>query len=410
MHVSAHNNMAAILKGVAELALKQQYRVHEWTGQFCDAMLEQDYRRTMMEGARHTFSLAVSVAALVFAMFAISDYFLLGPGERFQRIMAMRAVVVGSCLWVAFFVRHWGGNVYRHWLHALPLWVLATGVILIVPLRPESLPTQITAVVVATMAFFLLIPNLLTVALPASLFLNIGFLLAALQFTGIDAIVALRIALLLIMGVVVGFCALLRLESLQRKQYALLCEERGQNQLLHQEIARRKALEEQLRHVAEHDALTRLNNRAHFMMLANKSLQRCGVEKAPFSLFMIDVDHFKRINDTWGHLYGDWVLTRIAEVCEQSLRPGDVIGRFGGEEFIVALPNTTASDAQQVAERLKQRVAELASTGDMASLRPSVTIGVATAQDGHSELDDLIQRADELLYVGKRAGRDRVVC
>ncbi|MDT9694068.1 hypothetical protein Q5762_38225, partial [Streptomyces sp. P9(2023)] len=91
------------------------------------------------------------------------------------------------------------------------LWVLATGVILIVPLRPESLPTQITAVVVATMAFFLLIPNLLTVALSASLFLNIGFLLAALQFTGIDAIVALRIALLLIMGVVVGFCALLRL-------------------------------------------------------------------------------------------------------------------------------------------------------------------------------------------------------
>ncbi|MDG4869302.1 GGDEF domain-containing protein, partial [Guyparkeria sp. 1SP6A2] len=102
-------------------------------------------------------------------------------------------------------------------------------------------------------------------------------------------------------------------------------------------------MEEQLRHVAEHDALTRLNNRAHFMMLANKSLQRCGVEKAPFSLFMIDVDHFKRINDTWGHLYGDWVLTRIAEVCEQSLRPGDVIGRVGGEVFIVAFPKTTAS-------------------------------------------------------------------
>ena len=90
--------------------------------------------------------------------------------------------------------------------------------------------------------------------------------------------------------------------------------------------------------------------------------------------------------------------------------PRYVSSRCGRVMSSVALPNTTASDAQQVAERFKQRVAELASTGDMASLRPSVTIGVATAQDGHSEFDDLIQRADELLYVGKRAGRDRVVC
>jgi len=197
---------------------------------------------------------------------------LLGLTRKFYLLLTMRIVVVSLCLLVAFIVRYGRGRFYRAWLHALPLWILATGIILIIPLRPESLSTQITAVVVATMAFYLLIPSLLTVVVFASLYLNIGFLVAAVLFTEIAPITALRIALLLIMGIVVGFFALLRLESLQRKQYALLHEERDQNHQLHNEIAHRKALEEQLRIVAERDALTNLNNRGHFMKLAHELL------------------------------------------------------------------------------------------------------------------------------------------
>ncbi|WP_346795582.1 diguanylate cyclase [Halomonas sp. Bachu 37] len=367
------------------------------------------YRRSIKSRVRLESCLAVSVAALVFGMFAISDYYLLGSTRELYLLLAMRIVVMSLCLVLAFIIRRRGGYSRNVWLHALPLWIFATGIILIVPLRPESLSTQVTAVVVATMAFYLLMPNLLTVVTFASLYLNIGFLVSAVLFAEIEPMATLRIALLLIMANVVGFCALLRLENLQRKQFALLHEERDQNQQLHKEIANRTSLEDQLRILAELDALTGLNNRGHFMKLAEGLFQRSQLDKVPFSLFMIDVDHFKSINDTWGHAHGDRVLTRIAEACASSLRPMDVIGRFGGEEFVVALPNTSSEDAQIVAERLKKTVAELSSEGEMSELCLSVTIGIAVANPEEIDLDSLITRADRMLYAGKRDGRNRVV-
>ncbi|GEK46756.1 GGDEF domain-containing protein [Bisbaumannia pacifica] len=353
--------------------------------------------------------LSLTVAALIFGMFSVSDYYLLGLTKEYYLLIAMRIVVVSLCLMLAFTIFRWGSYSSKVWLHAMPLWILATGIILIVPLRPESLSTQVTAVVVAIMAFYLLIPNLLTVVTFASLYLSAGFLVAAVLFSEISPVEALRLSLLLIMANAVGFFALLRLERLQRKQFVLLHDERNQNHQLLKEIAHRKSLEEQLRMVAERDALTGLNSRSHFMKRARALLQGSRLEKRPLGLFMIDVDYFKRINDTWGHGHGDWVLTRIAEACAHSLRPTDVIGRFGGEEFVVALPDTGPRDAQRVAERLKTRVAELPLKEGMDERRLSVTIGIAIADDEGADLEALISRADQALYAGKRDGRNRLV-
>lgn len=384
-------------------------QVHWLTGQFYEYRKELMYRKSITPRVQFESYLSLIVAASIFGMFSISDYSLLGLTKEYYLLAAMRTVVVILCLFLALIIRRWGSYSNRAWLHALPLWILATGIILIVPLRPDSLSTQVIAVVVATMAFYLLIPNLLTVVTFASLYLSIGFLVSAVVFAEITPMVALRITLLLIMTNGVGFFALLRLERLQRKQFALLQEERDQNHRLVKEIAHRKSLEAQLRMVAERDALTGLNNRAHFMKLAAALLQRSRKEQMPFSLFMIDVDHFKKINDTWGHGHGDWVLSKIAEACAQSLRPTDVIGRFGGEEFVVALPNTSPDEAQIVAERLKERVAELPLKEDMSELCPSVTIGIAVAHNEEVDLESLFTQADQRLYVGKRDGRNRIV-
>ncbi|WP_446021050.1 GGDEF domain-containing protein [Billgrantia sp. Q4P2] len=390
-------------------SLNTKYSVHWLTGQFCEYRMESMYRRIIKTRARFETRLSLILGSFIFGMFAITDYHLLGLTREYYLLITMRIVVVSLCLLLAFIIGRWGNYFRKIWLHALPLWIFATGIILIVPLRPESLATQVTAVVVATMAFYLLIPNLLTVVTFASLYLSIGFLTAAVLFAEISPVVSLRLALLLIMANVVGFCALLRLENLQRRQFALLQEERDQNRHLLKEIALRKDLEAQLRMVAERDALTGLDSRSHFMKRAKALLQRSQVEKKPFSLFMIDVDHFKRINDTWGHTHGDWVLTKVAEACARSLRPTDVIGRFGGEEFIVALPDTGPDDAQIVAERLKKKVAELPLKEEMSEMRLSVTIGIALAYTEEADLDSLITRADQSLYVGKRDGRNRVV-
>ncbi|WP_353979720.1 GGDEF domain-containing protein [Salinicola endophyticus] len=353
--------------------------------------------------------ISLVVAALIFGMFAIADYQILGPIREYYLLIAMRAVVVGICLFLALIMVIRGDSSHRMWLHALPLWVLATGIILIVPLRPDSLSTQIMAVIVATIGFYLLIPNLLTVVAFASLYLSIGFLAAAALFAEASPGALLRLALLLIMTNGVGFCALLRLEKLQRTQFALLHEERDQNRQLLKEIAHRELLEEQLRRVAERDALTGLNSRRHFMKLAEALLQVSHEDQTPFSLFMIDVDHFKRINDTCGHSQGDWVLTQVAEICTQALRPTDVIGRFGGEEFVVALPDTDAEQAVIVAERLRRKVAALPLEEAMRELQLSITIGIAVARGDELSLQSVIARADQALYAGKREGRNQVV-
>lgn len=342
-------------------------------------------------------------------MFSISDYNYLGLTKEFYLLITMRIVVSGFCLLLAFAIGRWGNYSRRVWLHALPLWILATGIILIVPLRPESLSTQVAAMVVAIIAFYLLIPNLLTVVTIASLYLSIGFLTSAILFAEIPLEMALCITLLLIMTNVVGFFALRRLESLQRKQFALLHQERDKNHQLLKEIAHRQSLEAQLRMLAERDALTGLDTRSHFMNRAQAMLQRSQLEKAPFILFMIDVDHFKTINDTWGHSHGDWVLTEIAGACAQSLRPMDVIGRFGGEEFVVALPDISLDDARNLAERLKQEVAKLPLKEEFSGQSLSVTVGIASAHNETDDLESLIKRADQALYVGKRDGRNRVV-
>lgn len=367
------------------------------------------YRRDIAPRVRRESCLTLCVAALVFGMFAISDYHYTGVSTELYLLLTMRLVVVVACLMLALLIGRVGDYSRRACLHAQPLWILATAIILIVPLRPESLPTQITAVVVATMAFYLLIPNLLPVVAAASLYLSLGFLVATVMVADIPAVIALRISLLLIMTNAVGFFALLRLEKLQRRQFALLREERVQNRQLVEEIAHRKSLEAQLRRVAERDALTGLDSRSHFMKRAQALLRRSQHDKAPFSLFMIDVDHFKAINDTWGHSQGDSVLTAIAETCKQSLRPQDVIGRFGGEEFIVALPETHLKDARMVAERLQRKVAELPVMEAMPDHRLTVTIGIAGVLDEETDLPTLIEQADQALYAGKHGGRNRVV-
>lgn len=388
---------------------QQKYNdIHWLTGQFRDTGSELKYRDSIEQRVRLESRLALVVASVVFAMFGISDFNLLGLTQEYYLLLTMRIVVVSSCLFLAFIIGRSGKYSRKVWLHALPLWIFATGIILIVPLRPESLSTQVTSTVVAIMAFYLLIPNLLSVATVASVFLSIGFLVAAVVFAGISPAVTLRIFLLLVMANIVGYSALLRIEFLQRRQFMLLNEERDQNKQLQAEITHRKSLEAQLRMVAEYDALTGVTSRGHFMKRVEALLRRSQWETAPFCLFMIDVDHFKDVNDTWGHTYGDQVLAKIAEVCQQSLRPSDILARFGGEEFVVGLPNTDPGCAKKVATRLKENINAIRLTGELSDLRLSVTIGIAVA-NANDDLDTLITRADTMLYTGKRDGRNRVI-
>lgn len=156
--------------------------------------------------------------------------------------------------------------------------------------------------------------------------------------------------------------------------------------------------------IAHTDELTGLANRRHVLGAAQKELDRIAREPRPFSVLMLDVDHFKRVNDTLGHATGDEVLAGIAETLKLVVRAGDEVGRFGGEEFLVLAYGADTPMAERAAERMREAIAERTQVGV-----PKVTasVGVATHVPGES-LASLLARADAALYRAKNEGRNRV--
>ena len=157
------------------------------------------------------------------------------------------------------------------------------------------------------------------------------------------------------------------------------------------------------------DPLTGLNNRRHLMEILNTEFERSDRTGNPFALLMLDLDHFKRVNDTYGHQQGDVVLRAIAQEIKQQLRQYDSAARFGGEEFALLLPETSPDDAVSVANRLRQGICNIRFTGSIAELAMTASFGIATIPHkkiGSSE--DLIRLADEALYLAKGNGRNRV--
>jgi len=164
--------------------------------------------------------------------------------------------------------------------------------------------------------------------------------------------------------------------------------------------------EEKLTVLARQDPLTGAFNRRHFMECAASEWDRSQRYPAPLSLLLIDVDNFKQVNDQWGHVVGDQVLVRIAEVLAAGLRRSDVLARYGGEEFIVLLPETRQATARQVAERL--RAAIQPATADLTPNGVTVSIGVSGLEAGAPDLESLLHQADDALYSAKQAGRNLV--
>jgi len=169
---------------------------------------------------------------------------------------------------------------------------------------------------------------------------------------------------------------------------------------------------EELREQATHDSLTRIWNRPAILEILQREVERAVRENVPVSVVMVDLDHFKAINDSHGHVAGDAVLCEAVRRMQISMRRYDAIGRYGGEEFVVVLPATNLEGAHAVAEAIRTALAEQALPHPRSGVGPLVTmsIGIATAvPDAGNSIEDLIAAADRALYAAKSAGRDRCV-
>jgi diguanylate cyclase (GGDEF)-like protein len=182
----------------------------------------------------------------------------------------------------------------------------------------------------------------------------------------------------------------------------------GGRMLIYADVTDLVAQADRLKILASVDGMTGLFNRRHFLSLAEIEWNRYQRYRRPISLVLFDIDRFKSINDRFGQQAGDHVITQIAAICQQHKRNSDLIALFGGEEFLILLPETALAAAQRVAERMRKKVEVRAFSFSSNAINATISVGVAEANPSMDSILDLIKVADRALYVAKESGRNRV--
>ncbi|MEC7528319.1 MAG: diguanylate cyclase, partial [Pseudomonadota bacterium] len=210
-----------------------------------------------------------------------------------------------------------------------------------------------------------------------------------------------RVAITLLGMLLISSMVWLRIASLKKRsaELALKVEEKTRDL---------EAVVEKLTQLSTEDALTGLKNRRYFIQRAKAAWQNYKRHNHTFSLLIVDIDFFKRINDEYGHHVGDTVLVKIARILEDSLRESDVIARWGGEEFLILLPSLKVQEAFWVAEKLRKAVADYEIDAPPYSVSATITCGVADIRD-YDSVEACIHAIDKKLYVGKESGRNAVI-
>lgn len=200
----------------------------------------------------------------------------------------------------------------------------------------------------------------------------------------------------------------LRLADGRVLKYQCRCLPGGGRMLTYGDVTELVQAVERLEILSTIDELTQLKNRRAFCEALDSELERARRYQRPLAFLLLDADRFKHINDDYGHVAGDEVLRAIARCCQESIRSNDILGRLGGEEFALGLPETDSTAALSVAEKVRQRIAAAAIATPAGILTVTVSIGVAVLDASIRDFTELFSRADEALYLAKGNGRNRV--
>ena len=372
-----------------------QWAIKPWWGEFRNPQLEQAFLQQHTPLIAGQMQLALLIWAALMLLFAIPDYLSLGLNSEFLILFVMRISTVACIL--ALFV----AVGFRPHLATRARWISLVEIIgislfmLVYIYRPDILSWTITVTLLMILGVLALVPNRLVAAVPVAFYMAFltALVLELLGSLNVTEFIGLIVVFSLPIGI--GWAGALRANVLQRRQFALLQQSKQLNEELACEIEVRKQLQEQLQRQATTDSLTGLNNRHQYEHLFAHELSRSMRQQQPLSLGIIDLDHFKRVNDTWGHSAGDEVLRRVAQLCRENFRDIDILGRLGGEEFVVLLPDTALEQAITVAQRFIDTLANTPIDIGSEKIVVTATIGVVTRQA------DTIR---SLLSLGRAAG------
>ena len=382
-----------------------------WSGEFVDSAAERAFEQHVATAELRSFLVALYTTGPLYFAFVIADYILLGTGVAFVANFVLRLAGMGVCFGLAAVLRRRRpapAQLYR--LSFYFFIALLTDALVIYPLSQRSFLEIYPGLLVMMVGAFFFVPSRQLYRLIATFYGVVGVTIeASLWYPPHD--VELPLAILFFVVSLV-FCLVASRQQTRQRRLSFLdaMHNRQLTHLLLQEIGLRRKLEEEARVQARTDELTGLPNRRRFFELAEMEVARMHRYPGPVAMVMFDLDHFKSINDQYGHAAGDQALRVVGEVCRHVLRTNDIAGRIGGEEFAVMLPETSLEGATDFAERLREAIATSAIATAQAELRLTATLGVAAAVVGEVvSLDELLARADAALYLGKEAGRNRVM-
>ena len=349
-----------------------------------------------------------STVCALLLLFAVPDYLAMGPVPDFWLLAVYRGATAVALLAYADALRR-KPQLAMHsrmlmWLGLLtyPLFFLFYAV------RPDVRAINTGVIMVMQLTMFLFIPSRVMLTLPVALFGAVGASLSYGMVSTADTATKVATCFLLAMPAVVGYVAALRLQKTERQEFWLRQQLQDANRELQGEVARRVALQVELERQAATDLLTGLPNRralAERFPVEAARAQRTG---EALSLVMFDLDHFKQVNDRYGHAGGDAVLRGVGQLCIGSFRGVDMAARVGGEEFAVLLPGASAQQAGAVMERFLHTLGDMDMDVGTQNVHITATAGVAQQQPGE-DLDTLMARADTAVSAGIQAGRNRVV-
>lgn len=392
---------------IPEHRLSDAYRIDRLTAEFLFPETEWAFRRSIREVWVRQTRTAMVIAALFYLMFVFTDWVVMRGSPAYYLVMLNRFSVSLIGLSVAYFAR----PLWRQMVNgAAPTLVVGFGMIgfvwkaMLVPLEFGIHGMGMMAMLLGVYVF---VPNRFLNALVVSLVASAGFLLVAMFHFNLEVGQILTLIALLVVTNILGAMVTWRTSMSMRIAFCNQTVLMAANERLEREAEERLRLETELRHRADHDETTGVANRAAFFEAAGLLFAESEAKGQPLSLLLVDVDYFKQLNGTYGHLRGDDVLRALVAVCREVLRRPHYLARFGGEEFVVMLPEATLAEAAKVAEQLRTECQRTPVA--IAEVAIHFTISAGVAQRHPSEpLNALLRRADEAVFAAKYKGRNRV--
>jgi len=361
-----------------------------WMGEFINPAMELTFRKSEWSGLRKRMIFSSFVGGVAYFSAIVSDYMTVTSEAMFIEMFMMRLSVLLIALTVSVF-----GFLLKGYTRALNVAICA---LLLSVLLGESAElviklnameyAGIPAISVLVLLFYLSFPPRFIWLLAVCLIGSASFVItsALLGYAALDYIYTSLLYFLVVNGF--GAYVYLQFYIMRRREYYALKE---------------------LERYAEIDGLTQVYNRRKVLELGDDEVGDANNSGQATSVIMIDVDNFKSVNDTYGHTVGDEILQEVARRCRYTLREIDIFGRFGGEEFVVFLPQTNINDAFIIGERLRSEIYDAHFKTTKRSLHITISLGVSALTKEKETPRKLLERADEALYSAKETGKNKIV-